>query len=244
MKRKFQRFLVTLALLVVVGTAAGYYCYAPFLPEMTKRFDYHRGWLAAWLGGFDGRYAYSFDRYMVEGLAEYALVKDGIESVVVPEEIRSEAYFLDGFNSCMAKRLGKRLACDFPDDYVKAYLQTGSLDLTVDQPLVCPVHKHVMAVKEIPFEIVYPFTMARPKLNREIASEAHFPYPDSTMKVDLLWFTRPPFAKTRVCPACGKAERQWISENRAPNQQVEPTGTAITDRTDASSAPAASAAHQ
>lgn len=187
------------------------------------RFDYHRGWLAAWRGVSDGRYAYSFDRYMVEGLAEYALRKDGIASVVVPAGIRSEAYFLDGFNSCMAKRLGKKLACNFPDDYIQTYLQTGHLDLTKDQPIDCPVHKHGMDVKKIPFEVVYPFTMARPKFDREIAGEAQFPYPDSAVKVDLSWFARPPFAKTRVCPDCGKAERQWMSENTPPNQPVEPT---------------------
>ena len=209
--------MLALVLLAVGGSAIGYYCYGPLLPEKTVRFDYHRGWLAAWRTALGGRYAYSFDRYMVEGLSDYALRKDGIAAVVVPTEIRWAPYFLAGFNSCMAERLKKKLACDFPDGYVKTYLEAGSLDVTKDQPVECPVHKRAMIVKEIPFEIVFPFTMVHPKSDMEVAGDAQFPYPDSTMKVDASWLARPRYARTRVCRDCGEAERQWLAENKPHN---------------------------
>ena len=219
MKRILYRLLLALVLLAVGGAAIGYYCYGPLWPEKTVHFDYYRGWLAAWRMALGGRYSYSFDRYsyMVDGLPDYALRKDGIAAVAVPAEIQWSPYFLAGFNSCMAERLKKKLGCDFPDGYVKTYLEVGSLDLTKDQPVECPVHKRAMVVKKIPFEMVFPFTIAHPKSDMEVVGDALFPYPDSTMKVDASLLARPRYARTRVCLKCGEAERRWLAENKTPS---------------------------
>lgn len=219
--KKIHRASLTLVLLTIVGAALVYFCYGPILPLLPQkmvRVGYYQGWLAAWRSACTGRYAYSFDRYLVDGLRDYAFKKDGIATVSVPANSRWPSYYVWGFNDYMEAKLTKTLACDFPDQYVKTYLETGSLDLTQDQPFDCPIHKRAMVVKDIPFEIVFPFTTARPKSDRELAAEAGFPFPESTLKVDASIIMRPRYARTRVCSACTQAEADWVSQTQKSNR--------------------------
>jgi hypothetical protein len=233
-------------IVATMATAAIYYSLSPLFPEAKHqvwvRLSYQQGWWAAWRMAIGGRYAYDFSRYTVEGLSEFAEATDDILPVEVPSGIEWSPNYLAGFDKCMAGKIGNKLQCDFPDAYVRHYLANGWLNVSKNEPTMCPVHKRLMVVREIPLEIMFPLTMPHPKYEWDIASEALFPFPGSTMKVDGAILRRPKYARTRVCDACTEAERRWLAAKKSPNQPPLQTPTSGTPAADAPVAPPSGAA--
>lgn len=209
---------------VVLGGSAIYYCYGPTLPAVADRLSlrwearaaYFRGWIDASAGRMRGDLVYSFHNYIVLGVAEYAREVDGIGA---PTNPKLSVDYLAGFNQRMSGAIRHRVGEDFPEGYVHRFYDRGWLDFTTEQPMICPVHNERLDVAVIPFELVFPLTMARPKFDWEIASAASFPFPGSTKKVDASWSSRPKNARVRVCPSCSKAESEWWATHKAPNSK-------------------------
>lgn len=161
----------------------------------------------------EGRIGYSFDSLFVLGLADYAHEVDAIETCVPPPQ--AGPLYRAGFNQRMLAKIRDKVGVDFPDGYIRRFLAEGWLDLTHEQPLICPVHGTPLTTTIIPFELVFPFTMPRPKFDWEVAAETKFPFPGTTKKVDAVLFPRPKNARLRACDACSEAERQWWAAQKA-----------------------------
>lgn len=214
-----RRIQLWIASAFALAGVSAFYCFSPQLPEITSRLgaqwewrsSYYRGRTDAAVQRLTGKLRYSFNNYPVDGLAEYASTVDGIASP--PNADRGSAYVM-GFDEGMISAIRRKVGTDFPDGYVQRYLAQGALDMTKNQPTVCPVHGENLHVASIPFEVVFPFTMARPKFDWEIAGETRFPFPGSTKKVDASWRARPKYARVRVCESCTKAEAEWWASQK------------------------------
>lgn len=160
-----------------------------------------------------GHMAYSFHNYFVLGIAEYAQEVDGIGTGALPDNLETRVLYAAGFNRGMLGKIRGRLGSDFPDGYVQRFVKDGWLDCTKGQPTQCPVHGVRLETAVIPFQVVYPLTMAREKFDWEVVAEREFPFPGKTMKVDASLTPRPANARVRICQRCTEAEREWWSSN-------------------------------
>ena len=171
--------------------------------------SYYRGWLDAAGERVHGNISYSFDRFFVAGIAEYAAEVDGISDCVPPTDVAWAPNYLEGFNRRMEGAIRKRTVPDFPKDYVRRYLEYGWIDLSREQPATCPVHHSGLTVQVIPFEIVWPFTIDRPPFPWEEAKAELFPFSGLPIRGNASLPHRPRNLRVRVCEECTAAERQW-----------------------------------
>jgi hypothetical protein len=192
--------------------------------------SYYQGWLDASFEVMRGNLSFSFYRHLVDGLSEYARETDGIEICFAPATVSWAPLYYEGFNRRMLSPIRKKVGSEFPDGYIQNFLRAGWLDITAEQPDVCPVHRHEMRIAVIPFEMVYPMTITRSEFDWEEASEAQFPFPGATKKVDASILPRPRNARLRICEECTKAESEWWMKHKTPNKAPEPTPTAVTPR--------------
>jgi hypothetical protein len=212
---------------VVIVAASLYWMYAPLAPLWWDRhapyYHYYQGWISAERDVWKHHWAYSFHRFRVEGVQEWALVTQNIGKPIVPASVSDRERYLWGYNDRMEREIRGSLGMDFPDAYVRDYLNKGWIDRSSERPQRCSVHKRQMRLAIIPREVVWPFTMPRPRFPQEIAAETEFPYPDTTYKEDASLILTPAYVKIWVCEECGRAETEWLAAHSLPNQVPRPT---------------------
>jgi hypothetical protein len=223
-KKKIIRIAFFSLAACATAAAAGLFCFGPLIPRAVEDYTLRAKCRAAQsLGKRDaaralaaGRMSYRFDRYLVEGLPEYAREIDGIAAYPIPSDMEQPIYYFEGFNSVMATALRQKHGAGFPEGYVRHYLEKGWLDLAKAEPGTCPVHHVAMEVRTIPFEIDWPFTFRPPdsKTMWRTASEQGFPFPGTTRKVDQSLLPRPRNARGHVCAACTEAEKEWLAARK------------------------------